>query len=302
MQEEVAAAAEEAAEQTAELTMMEQAEGGWETAKELLMTYGIEVVWALVILIIGMRIAGFVKNMMIKGFKKSDKIDDTVGGFLASMVRYVILAVTIMAVLERFGVETTSLVAILGAMGLAIGLAMKDTLSNITAGIMLLVFRPFKVGNFVEVAGHAGTVKEISLFTTNIDTGDNKRIIVPNSAVWGSSITNYNFNNTRRVDMVMGVSYDDDLAKTKALIEGILDADDRILKDPAYKVAVSELADSSVNFVVRPWVNSGDYWGVLWDFTQNFKEACDREGISIPYPCQSVYHVHEEAPSNEGAM
>jgi len=221
-------------------------------------------------------------------------MDETVSGFLASLAKYAIMIVTIIAVLGQFGVEATSLVAIVGAAGLAIGLALQGTLSNVAAGVMLLIFRPFKVGQFVDIGGHAGTVKGITLFVTELDTGDNVRIIIPNSAVWGSSIKNFSFNETRRVDLVFGIGYGDDIDKAMQVIKATIEGDDRSMNSPEPVIAVTSLGDSSVDILVRVWCKAGDYWGLNWSLLKNTKEAFDKEGISIPYPCRSLYMEKSE--------
>lgn len=256
---------------------------------DLAMQYGTAAIGALVILLIGFWFAGFVRSRLLKLFEKSNKMDETVSGFLASLAKYAIMIVTIIAVLGQFGVEATSLVAIVGAAGLAIGLALQGTLSNVAAGVMLLIFRPFKVGQFVDVAGHAGVVKGITLFVTEMDTGDNKRIIIPNSAVWGSSIVNVSYHDTRRVDLVFGIGYGDDIDKAMDVIKKTIEADDRSFSDPEPVIAVTSLGESSVDILVRVWCKSGDYWGLNWALLKNTKEAFDKEGISIPYPCRSIY-------------
>ena len=212
-------------------------------------------------------------------------------GFLANMVRYAILAFTVIAAMSKFGIQTTSFIAVLGAAGLAVGLALQGSLSNFAAGVLIVLFRPYRVGDFIEAAGIAGVVEEVQILTTMFKTGDNKQIIVPNAQIMGSIITNYSANDTRRVDMVVGVSYDDDLDKVRKTLEELIAADDRILKDPAHTIAVSALADSSVNFVVRPWVKTSDYWGVMFDMTEAIKKRFDQKGISFPFPQQDV-HVH----------
>lgn len=252
---------------------------------------GLVLLSAFIVLIIGLWLAGFVERRLTALFAKSDKIDATVSSFLSNMGKYIVIIFTGIALLDQFGVETTSLVAILGAAGLAIGLALQGTMSNLAAGVMLLIFRPFKVGNFVEVAGEAGVVHSVSLFTTMLDTGDNVRIIIPNNSVWGSSINNYSFHNTRRIQLAFGIGYDDNIDDAMQIIKDVLAADERCLKDPASVVAVTELGDSSVNIMVRVWCASGDYWQLSWDLLKTTKEAFDAKGISIPYPCRSVYNM-----------
>ncbi len=256
--------------------------------------YGLQVIAAIVILIVGFWFAGFAKRKTLKLMMKSPNADEMLAGFLSALVKYIVIAVTILAVLNKFGVETTSLIAVMGAAGLAIGLALQGTLSNVAAGVMLLFLRPFKVGHFVEVGGQAGVIKGVSLFTTEMATGDNVQIIMPNSQVWGSSIKNFSAHDTRRVDLVMGISYEDDIDQAMAVIEELAKADDRIKTDPAPVLAVGELADSSVNLIVRLWVNAADYWAVRWDMTKKVKQTFDEKGISIPYPQQVVHHVNPD--------
>jgi small conductance mechanosensitive channel len=195
----------------------------------------------------------------------------------------------IIAAINQVGIQTTSLIAVMGAAGLAIGLALQGSLSNFAAGVLIVVFRPYRVGDWVEAAGISGSVEQVQILTTILKTGDNKQIIVPNSQIMGSIITNYSANATRRVDLTVGVSYDDDLDKVRATIQALVDADERILKDPACTIAVAALADSSVNFTVRPWVNTADYWGVMFDLTEAIKKRFDEEGISFPFPQQDVH-------------
>lgn len=261
---------------------------------DIVTVYGLQVVAAIVILIAGFWFAGVARRKVQAGLLKSGKADEMLAGFLSALVKYFVIAVTVLAVLNKFGVETTSLVAVLGAAGLAIGLALQGTLSNVAAGVMLLFLRPFKVGHFVEVAGQAGTVKGVSLFTTEMSTGDNVQIIMPNSQVWGSAIKNYSYNDTRRVDLLMGISYEDDIDQAMAIIEELAKADPRIKQDPLPVLAVGELADSSVNLIVRLWVNAPDYWAVRWDMTKKIKQTFDQKGISIPYPQQVVHHINED--------
>lgn len=261
-----------------------QAEEMWGLISEMVVAYGMSVVGAIVILIAGLWFAGFTKRGLKKVLDRSDKMDETVSIFISSIARYAVIAVTVLAVLERFGFETTSLVALIGAMGLAIGLALQGTLSNVAAGVMLLIFRPFKVGEFVDVGGVAGTVKAITLFTTEMDRVDNVRIIVPNASIWGSSITNFSFHDKRRIQLMMSISYDDDMDKARRVIEDVIKADARSHTDPAPMTAVTELGDSSVNIMLRLWCDAGDFWTLQWDLTQALKKRFDEEGISIPYP------------------
>ena len=261
----------------------------YQGAVNLLTTYGLDVVGAIVTLIIGWMLAGWVQGAVSRGLGKIEKVDETLRGFFSSLAKYVVLAVVVIAVLNQFGVETTSLVAVLGAAGLAIGLALQGTLSNVAAGVMLLLFRPFKVGDFIEAAGITGSVKSIGLFVTELATADNVQIIAPNSQVWGTSVKNYSHHAQRRVDLVMGIAYEDNIDQAIAAINDVVKADERALTDPAPMVAVSELADSSVNLVVRVWCAGGDYWPLKFDLTKALKERFDAEGISIPYPQRQIH-------------
>ncbi len=256
--------------------------------------YGLNIVGGIIILIIGWMVAGWAKRATRNALSRSDRIDQMLAGFFASMVKYIVLIVTVLAVLNRFGVQTASLIAVLGAAGLAIGLALQGTLSSLAAGVMIIIFRPFNVGQFVEIAGHSGTVKEVNLFTTELATPDNVQIVIPNNAVWGSSVVNYSFHATRRVDLVLGIAYDDDISKAIDTVNKVLDAESRLLKDPERQVVIGELADSSVNIVIRVWVNSADYWGVKFDLTRGLKEAADAAGLSIPFPQRDI-HMYQAA-------
>lgn len=262
---------------------------------ELVTAYGLQVVGAVVILILGWVAAGWARNAADKGLSKVRGMDDTLRYFLSTLVRYVVLAITIVMVLERFGVQTASLIAVLGAAGLAIGLALQGTLSNLAAGVMLLFFRPFKIGDFVDAGGIAGTVKLISLFTTEMATPDNVKIIVPNKQLWDTSIKNFSANPTRRVDFQLGISYGDDIDKAFSVIQGILDGDERCHKEPAPQIVVGNLGDSSVDIIVRVWCNAPDYWGIKFDLTKAFKQTFDKEGIEIPFPQRVVHMVKEGA-------
>ena len=254
--------------------------------------WGINIVMALAIFIIGRIVVRMLCSLLGKVLTRS-KVDDILIEFVQSIANAILLLFVIVASLNQLGVDTTSLVALLGAAGLAIGLSLQSSLQNFAAGVMLLVFRPFKAGDFVEAGGTAGVVVTISIFTTTIRTGDNKEVIVPNGGIYGGNIVNFSSMPTRRVDMVFGIGYGDDLKKAKQLLQAIVEADDRVLKDPAPTIAVSELADSSVNFVVRPWVNSADYWGVFFDTHEAVKLRFDEEGISIPFP-QMDLHVAKQ--------
>ena len=255
------------------------------------MEYGIKIIGALVVLIIGMWVAKIIKKGITKLMEKRS-VDSTLISFATSLLHVALQIFVVIAALAKLDINTTSFIAILGAAGLAIGLALQGSLSNFAAGVLMIIFKPITVGDFVEAGGTMGSVVEISIFTTILNTPDNKKVIVPNSKVMGDNITNFNANGTRRVDLVAGISYGDDIDKAKTVLEGILAADERILKDPAPTVAVVEMADSSVNLVVRPWVNGADYWGVYFGTTETIKKRFDEEGISIPFPQQDV-HLYE---------
>ncbi|WP_088329887.1 mechanosensitive ion channel domain-containing protein [Lacimicrobium sp. SS2-24] len=257
-----------------------------------LIPWGINIAFALIIFIVGRIVVSVIVNLLGKVMARS-KYDTMLVSFIKSIIKALLMLFVIIASLDQLGVDTTSLVAIFGAAGLAIGLSMKDSLQNFAAGVLLLVFRPFKAGDYVEAGGTAGSVKHIGIFTTMFTTPDNKMVIVPNGNIYGDNIVNYSAMDTRRVDMVVGISYDSDLRKAKEILKEMLEADERILKDPAPQVAVSELADSSVNFVVRPWVKTADYWALKFDFTEAVKLRFDQEGIGIPFPQMDV-HLHKE--------
>lgn len=256
----------------------------WATA------YGAQLVLALVILVIGLWVSRKVRGLVGAALERRG-VDPLLVGFIGNLVYYIMVVAVALAAVSRIGVDTTSFLAIVGSLGLAIGLAMKDNLSNFSSGVVLILFRPFTVGDYIEVAGTAGTVKEITLSNTILATPDNQRIIVPNNKITGEIIKNVTANDTRRIDLVIGIGYDDDIAKAKDVARQLLEADERILKDPAPQIAVSELADSSVNLVVRPWVATTDYWSVRFEFIENIKRALDENGISIPYPQRDVHMI-----------
>lgn len=254
------------------------------------------IIFALLIWIIGRKVAKVILNVIEKGFAKA-KMDTVLSDFLASIIGALLTAFIAIAALGQLGVETTSLVAILGAAGLAIGLSLQDSIKNFAAGVMIIINKPFSAGDFVEVAGVAGSVDKVSVFSTIISTPDNREIIVPNGSIFGDVITNYSARDTRRVDLVVGIGYDDDILKAKEILLEILANDSRILDDPAPAVAMGELADSSVNFNVRPWVKSGDYWGVYSAVLEQVKLRFDAEGISIPYPQQDL-HIFKQSDND----
>jgi len=254
--------------------------------------YGIKVIGAIIILILGRIAAGIGRSAVGKMLDKT-KTDPAIVAFVRSLVYILILVFAILAALAKFGIQTASFVAILGAAGFAVGFALQGSLANFAAGVLILALRPFKLGDYIMGAGEAGTVKEISLFTTVLTTPDNIKIMVPNGKLFGDTIKNVSAYDTRRVDLVVGIGYGSDIQKAYDVLDGLLKADDRILPEPAPQIAVSELADSSVNFVVRPWVKSSDYWSVKFDMTRKIKEAFDAEGIEIPFPQQTVHMISE---------
>lgn len=255
--------------------------------------WAIKIVMALVIFIVGRWVVKIVVNLVKKLLNRSGKMDEMLINFVASILNAILLLFVIIASLDQLGVDTTSLVALIGAAGLAIGLALQGSMQNFAAGVMILVFKPFKSGDFIEAGGVTGIVEQVNIFSSTLRTGDNKEVIVPNGSIYGGAITNFSARDTRRIDMVFGIGYDDDIRKAKEILEKLVAEDDRILKDPAPVIALSELGDSSVNFVVRPWVNSADYWNVLWDMNEKVKLTFDAEGISIPYPQMDV-HLHKQ--------
>jgi len=251
----------------------------------------INLIAALAIFIVGRWIARFVTNTLKKVMVRHE-VDPTLVNFLGNLIYALLLIVVILTALGRLGVESTSLLAIFGAAGLAIGLALKDSLSNFAAGVMLILFRPFRQGDFVEIGGVSGKVEEIRIFSTRLNTGDNISIIIPNGNIVSDTISNYTANSERRLDIVMGVGYDDDLRKARLVIENVCKSHDKVLQVPALNIFVLELADSSVNFAVRPWVKTEDYWSVRSDILEQCKVELEAAGCSIPYP-QSDVHLHK---------
>lgn len=260
----------------------------WVQVKEIVAMYGLNVLAAAAILIAGKFIASVIRKLIRKIMRKRE-VDTTLIGFVSSIVYAAILAFVVIAALSKLGIQTASFIAVLGAAGLAIGLALQGSLSNFSSGVLMIIFKPFKGGDFVNAGGCSGIVEEIGIFTTTIKTVDNKLIIVPNSRIMSDSITNYSAKETRRVDVVAGVSYEDDVDKVKEILLKILSEDERILKDPAPFVGLLEMADSSVNFTVRAWVKNEDYWNVFFDTNENIKKTFDAENISIPYPQLDVH-------------
>ncbi len=252
------------------------------------LSFAINLALAFVIFFLGRFVIRLVVRAISKAMQKN-AVEKTLETFICNLVSMALTVVVVIAAIGQVGIQTTSFIAIFGAAGLAVGLALQGSLSNFASGVLIVLFRPYKVGDFVEAAGISGSVDQVQILTTILKTGDNKQVIVPNSQIMDSIITNYSAHDTRRVDMLIGVSYDDDLDKVRKTLEEIIAADDRILNDPAPKIAVAELADSSVNFVVRPWCTTADYWAVMWDLTETIKKRFDQEGISFPFPQRDVH-------------
>lgn len=270
------------------------------TVQAWVTTYAVRLVVALLVLFIGKWIARKITDGVVRVMDRKE-MDPTLINFIEGLLYYALLAAVIIAAAGQLGIETTSFLAILGAAGLAVGLALKDSLSNFASGVMLVLFRPFRVGDVVNAGGVTGKVQAISIFNTILHTPDNQKIIVPNSKITSDVITNVTANDTRRVDMVMGIGYEDDIDQAKALLTKLVTEHPKVLKSPAPTIAVSELADSSVNFIVRPWAKTEDYWDVYFELTESFKKAFDEAGISIPYPQQDVHLFMEGQEEKKAA-
>jgi len=255
-------------------------------------TYGIKIIGAIVILILGRIAAGIGRNLSHRALNKA-KADPSIVSFVGGLIYFAVLTFAVLAALAKFGIQTASFVAVLGAAGFAVGFALQGSLSNFAAGVLILVLRPFRVGDYIMGAGEAGTVKEIQLFTTVLSTPDNIKIMIPNSKLFGDVIKNVSAFDTRRIDLVIGIGYSSDIQKTFDILTNLVKTDTRVLPDPPPQIALSELADSSVNFVVRPWVKKEDYWAVRFDLTRQIKEAFDENGIEIPFPQRTVHMVSE---------
>ncbi len=254
--------------------------------------YGLKIIGAILILILGRFAAGIGRRVIVKALEKS-KTDPAVTSFVGSLTYFLILTFAVLASLAKFGIQTASFIAVLGAAGFAIGFALQGSLANFAAGVLILVLRPFKIGDYIDSAGVAGTVKDIQLFITVLATPDNVKILVPNGKIFGDVIKNISAYNTRRVDLVIGIGYTSDIQKAYDIMMNLVKEDSRILSDPATQIAVSELADSSVNFVLRPWVKKEDYWNVKFDLTRKIKETFDENGIEIPFPQQVVHMISQ---------
>ncbi len=264
-----------------------------EAIQTLLKTYGPVAIKALLTLLGGWIAARIITAVLRRVMVKA-RVEPTLVGFATNLTFASLMTLAVVSALGALGVSTTSFVAVIGAAGLAIGFALQGSLANFAAGVLLIIFRPFKAGDFIEGGGVSGTVEEIQVFATIMKTPDNKRVIVPNAGMTNGSITNYSANDTRRIDLVFGIGYGDDIKKAKQVLEEILSGDTRVLAEPASTVAVAELADNSVNFVVRPWVKTADYWAVRFDVTEAVKQRFDAQSISIPYPQRDV-HLHQVA-------
>lgn len=269
---------------------MENFEKYQELAVEYSMLYAPKVVLAIITLVVGLWIIKWIVAATQKALQAS-KVEETLSIFLGKLISTILKVLLLISVAGMIGIETTSFIAIFGAAGLAVGLALQGSLANFAGGVLILLFKPYRVGDFIEAQGFMGVVKEIQIFNTIMHTGDRKTVIIPNGPMSGGSITNFSTSPTRRVDMVFGIGYDDDLKKAKDLLNKLIDEDDRVLPNEDRTVVVSELADSSVNFTVRVFVNASDYWGVYFDMHEKVKLTFDAEGISIPYPQQDV-HMH----------
>ena len=265
----------------------------WEQIKQALAVYGLNVLAAIAIFVVGKLVAGWVRKFLRKVMHRR-KTDETLIGFVGNLTYAAMMAFVIIAAVSKLGVQTASFVAILGAAGLAIGLALQGSLSNFAAGVLMVIFKPFKIGDYIEGAGTAGFVDEISIFTTILHTMDNKKVIIPNSAMMSGNITNFTARDIRRVDLVMGVSYGDDIDEVKKSVMDVLVKDPRVLEDPAPFVGLLEMADSSLKFVVRPWVKVQDYWGVYFDTNEAVKKRFDVEDITIPFPQRDVHLYRDQ--------
>lgn len=260
--------------------------------QELLISYAVNIVAAIAIIFVGMIVARIISNT-VNRLLCARHIDTTVADFLSALVRYGIIAFTLIAALGRIGVQTTSVIAILGAAGLAVGLALKDSLSNLAAGVLLVIFRHFRTGEFVDLGGIMGTVMNVQIFSTTLKSADGKRVVVPNGKILAGNIVNFSREPVRRNEFIIGVSYDADVDQVLTLLREVVEADERVLKDMGIQIGLNELAASSMNFVVRCWSNSGDLQNVYWDLMKNFKRTLDGKGIGIPYPQMDV-HLHQK--------
>jgi len=271
----------------------------WDKMWVFAQTYGLQIAGAIAILVIGRIVASIVRKS-VRRLMEHSKTEPTLVSFVSSFAYYGIMVAVVIATMSKFGIQTTSMVAILGALGFAVGFALKETLGNVAAGIMVMVFKPYHIGHFIDAGGVKGSVKEITLFNTILATGDNVRVIVPNGQIYAKTITNFTANPTRRVDLVIGIGYDSSVKQARDIMTKLMADDDRILKDPAPVIGLNELGDSSVNFVVRPWVKREDYWAVRWELQEKIKEEFDKAAIEIPFP-QRVVHMANAAAESASA-
>ena len=262
----------------------------WNQLSELLSSFGISLFIALSILIIGRQVVKILIKVISTALERSNT-EDTVRIFVTNLLNTLLMIVVFIAAINQLGIQTTSIIAVLGAAGLAIGLALQGSLSNFAAGILIVIYRPYKVGDYIQADNHLGTGDDIQIFSTVLKTPDNKLVIVPNGSIMNGSIVNFSNQDKRRVDIIASCSYEDDIDKVKSVLADILSKDDRILNEPKPRIAVSELADSSVNFIVRPWVKNSDYLDVYYSLLEEIKKRFDQEGIAIPYP-QTDVHIH----------
>lgn len=260
-------------------------------AKELFVTYGIQIVTALIIFVIGIWVSKIIKNFLSK-FMTKREVDKTIVDFVCNISYVALVTFVIIAALAQLGIQTTSFIAVIGAAGLAVGFALQGALANFAAGFILILFRPFKAGHFISGGGEMGTVEHVQILYTQLKTPDNITVVIPNSKLLGDNIINYSAKETRRAEWIVGVGYSDDLKKVRSVIKNIIESDERILKDPEPMIVVKELADSSVNFAVRAWVKTEDYWNVYFDFNETVKIRFDAEGINIPFPQRDVHLFH----------
>ncbi|MDB3990772.1 mechanosensitive ion channel [Gammaproteobacteria bacterium] len=265
----------------------------WNQLTELLSSFGISFFIALCILIIGRQAIKIIIKIISSALERSNT-EDTVRIFVTNLLNTLLMIVVFIAAINQLGIQTTSIIAVLGAAGLAIGLALQGSLSNFAAGILIVIYRPYKVGDYIQADNHLGTVDDIQIFSTVLRTPDNKIVVVPNGSIMNGSIVNFSHQKERRIDIVIGCSYEDDIDKVKEVLADVLSKDERILKEPKPRIALSELADSSVNFIVRPWVKNSEYLDVLYSLLEEIKKRFDQEGISIPYP-QSDVHIHNHS-------
>lgn len=279
----------------------QQMEDIWNWVVPTALDYGSNILQALIILIVGFWLAARLSGWTRRSLNKYQRVDNTLKPLFASLMRYLIIIITIIAILNQFGVQTASIIAILGAAGLAIGLALQGTLQNIAAGIMLLILRPFRVGDYVDAGPVSATVDEIGLFTTQFTTVDGVHVSCPNSSIWNSKVTNYSRNGQRRMDLVIGISYNDDIGTAMDVLKGLMDKDDRVLSDPAPQCMVTTLGDSSVNITMRFWAKSADFWALKWDMTRWTKEKIEDAGLSIPFPQRDIRTI-PAAPSDQSVQ